>query len=121
MPSLVGYIREGAVMIVMVESTTALLALNGHGDGGGVSEIDIGPSVAIVVDEDHAAAHRLDDVLLLGGDDVAKGDAGLLRDVVELRDGAIHTLDLLHSGRRRRRRRMSTLSPGAENDLRTEE
>ena len=61
---------------------------------GRIREVDVGPAVAIVVDQDHAAAHGFHDVFLgrVGG--VFEGDAGLGSDVFELWNRAAAALRL---------------------------
>ncbi len=54
-------------------------------DAGIVGEINVGPTIAVVVDKHNAAAHGFDDELLLGDVGVAKANASLLSDVFELR------------------------------------
>ena len=60
-----GDVGEGAVVIVMEERASGLLALERHLYCGRVGEVNVGPAVAVVIDDQDAAAHRFHDVLLL--------------------------------------------------------
>ncbi len=82
---LVSHVGESAVVIVVEERTASLDAGARHLDGLRVGEINVGPAVAIVVDERHASAHRLDDELLLGAGVMIEMDSGGGCNVDELR------------------------------------
>ncbi len=91
-PAFCGHVSECAVVIVVVERARRRFALEGHGDRRRIREVDIGPAVAVVVEEDHAAAHRLQDVLLLIGRGMGEGDPGFRGNILELGNGAIGAL-----------------------------
>ncbi len=72
---------------------------------GAVDEEDVGPAVAVVVEDGDAGAGGLDDVALvvLAAVDVADGDAGLGGDVDEPGGGGVvggGGVDLLRAGAR---------------------
>src|SRR5208282_2196302 len=106
---LVGDVGKSSVVIDMVESAAALLAFDGHLDARGIGEIDVGPAVAIIVEQNHAAAHGLHDVFLGGVGAVLEGDAGLRGDVFQLWNRATQAFDGFSSGRRRWWRGMALL------------
>src|ERR1051326_5511978 len=85
---LVGHVGKRSIVIVMVECAARGLALERAFDAGGVSEVNVGPAIAVVINEQHAAAHALDDVLFLGRRLVMEVDTSLGRDVYELRHRA---------------------------------
>src|SRR5579864_7118335 len=97
-------------MIVPVKSAAALLSLDGHLHAGSIGEINIQPTIAIVIEQDYAAAHRLHDVLLgrIGG--MFKADARFGCDILQLRDRTASALKRLSSRRRRGRRGMALLA-----------
>src|SRR5882762_6843736 len=98
-PRLVSHIRERSVMIVVVQGASTLLVLVGHFHRRRIREINIQPAVAIVVEQQHTAAHGFGDVAVPRGRSMAETNARLLRDVLQLRDGASLTLDGLGAGR----------------------
>ena len=102
-PRFLGHVGEGAVVIVVVENTQCGLAFQSHVDGRRIGEIDVGPTVAIVVKDDHAASHRFEDVLLFLGRCVSKGDSSLRGIILQLRDGAIGAFERFGARRRRTR------------------
>ncbi len=57
-----------------------------HLDAKSVGEINVGPTVAVIVDEGDAATHGFDDVFLLGAGDVLELDSRGGGDVDELRE-----------------------------------
>jgi len=63
-------------VIVVEERAASLDASARHLDGLRVGEIDVGPAVAIVIDERHASAHRLDNELLLRAGVMIEVDTG---------------------------------------------
>src|SRR5262249_27086005 len=75
-PGLVCYVSESAVMVVVEESASGFFAFEGHVDSGRVGEIDVGPAVAVVIDDDDAAAHGFDDVLLFRRGEMLEIDPG---------------------------------------------
>ena len=86
---LVGDVGKRAVVIVVVERAARLLAGLRHLHALRIGEVDVGPAVAVVVDEGHAAAHRLDDVFLFRAGEMFEGDAGGSGDVDQLRIGLV--------------------------------
>ena len=83
-----GDVAKRAVAQIAVESARRRLRVVRGVDRERVDEVDVQQAVAVVVEQPDAAAHRLDDVLLLGRRVVAEGDAGGFRDVAEQRRGA---------------------------------
>src|ERR1051326_1015382 len=81
-------VGKSAVVIVVIQRAARGLALERAFDAGGVSEVNVGPAIAVVINEQHAAAHALDDVLFLGRRLVMEVDTSLGRDVYELRHRA---------------------------------
>src|ERR1051325_9624611 len=73
---LVGHIRKGSVVVVVEKSAAGLLSGQLHIDIGGVGEVNVRPSITVVVDEGDTAAHRFDDVFLVGGSEVVEVDLG---------------------------------------------
>src|SRR3954470_19065684 len=82
----------------------------GHLDGGRVREVDVQPAITIVIPQNDAAAHRLDNVCVQRIGDMAETDTCLLRDILQLRYRASFALSLLGVRRRRRRGRMLLLT-----------
>ena len=93
----------------MIKGAAALLAFDGHFDGWRVREIDVQPSVTIVVQEDHASAHGLNDIFLrrIGG--VLESDSRFRGDVFKLRYRPAAALGGFCSRWRGRRLRVPTL------------
>jgi hypothetical protein len=96
-------VGEGAVMVVVIERATSGLVLQRHRYRRCIGEVNVGPSVAIIVEDKHAAAHRLDNVLFVGIGDVGELDAGLVSDVDQLRDRPVFADDVFRARRRWRR------------------
>src|SRR6476660_205215 len=94
----------------MVERSASRFFAQGHFDGSRVREIDGQPAVAIVIPQNDAAAHRLDNVCAQRIGDMAETDTCLLRDVLELRYRTSFALNLLDVRRRRWRGRMLLLT-----------
>src|SRR5581483_311953 len=94
----------------MVECTASRFLALSHLDGRRVREIDVQPAVAVIIPQNDAAAHRLDNVGAQRIGDMAKTDACLLRDVLQLRYGTSFALNPLGVGRRRRRGRVLLLT-----------
>ena len=84
-----GYVGKGAVVIVMVERTFGLLSLERHLDCGRVRKVHVRPAVAVIVDDEDASAHRLDNVFLFRRGKMSKSDPCRLRDVDQLWNRAI--------------------------------
>jgi hypothetical protein len=99
-----GDIGECAVAVVVVERAHAFFSLDGHVDAGRIGEIDVRPAVAVVVDEDHAAAHRFDDVAFGGVGGVFECDARGRGDVFQLRNRTPAAFGRFCAGGWRRRR-----------------
>ena len=97
-------------MIVVVQSALARLSLDGHGDSGGIGEIDVEPAIAIVVKKNYAAAHGFHDVFFRRVGGVSKSNARFGGDVFELWHGASRAFDGFRVGGRRRRLRVAALS-----------
>ena len=98
---LVGDIGEGTVVIVVVERAAGGLFLQRHGHCRGVGEIDVRPAVAVVVEHEHTAAHRLDNVVVGSSRRMAETNASPFGDVFELRDGTSLTPHRFGAGGRR--------------------
>src|SRR5437762_3534747 len=94
----------------MIERSASRFLAQGHLDGRRVREIDVQPAVAIVIPQNDAAAHRLDNVCAQWIRDMAETDTCLLRDVLQLRYGTSFALNLPGVRRRRRRGRMLLLT-----------
>src|SRR3954468_442223 len=94
----------------MVECTASRFLAKGHLDGRRVREINVQPAIAIVIPQNDAAAHRLDNVCAQRIGDMAETDTCLLRDVLQLRYWTSLALNLLGVRRRRRRGRMLLLT-----------
>ena len=94
----------------MVERSASRFLAQGHLDGRRVREIDVQPAIAIVIPQNDAAAHRLDNVCAQRIGDVAETDTCLLRDVLQLRYRTSFALNLPGVRRRRRRGRMLLLT-----------
>ena len=94
----------------MVECSASRFLAQGHLDGRRVREIDVQPAIAIVIPQNDAAAHRLDNVCAQRIGDMAETDTCLLRDVLQLRYRTSFALNLLGVRRRRRRGRMLLLT-----------
>src|SRR5215470_16837683 len=99
-------------MIVAIERARSFLSFEGHLDTGGIGEVNVRPAVTIVIENDPASAHRLDDVFLRSVRGVLEGDAGLGGDVFELRNWTPAAFGGLGSRRRRRRCGVAALSEG---------
>src|SRR6185503_10360051 len=61
----VGDVGKSAIVIVMEKCASGLLAGKLHVHIRGIREVDIGPAVAIVIDQGHSATHRFHDVFLI--------------------------------------------------------
>src|SRR5690349_12758702 len=94
----------------MVECTASRFLAQGHLDGRRVREIDVQPAIAIVIPQNDAAAHRLDNVCAQRVGDMAETDTYLLRDVLQLRYWTSFALNLLGVRRRRRPGRVLLLT-----------
>src|SRR6476620_4123581 len=66
----------------MVERSASRFLAQGHLDGRRVGEIDVQPAIAIVIPQNDAAAHRLDNVCAQWIGDMAETDTCLLPDVL---------------------------------------
>src|SRR5580704_10634612 len=108
--SLGGDVGEGSVAIVAIKSAEAFLALDGHVHGRSVGEIDVRPSIAVVIHEKDTATHGLDDVLALRRGSVQEADACFFRDINKLWNRTADAADGFDSGGRRRRFWMSLLT-----------
>ncbi len=88
-----GDVGEGSVVVVVEEVAGGGVFLRGRGGGefGAVDEEDVGPAVAVVVEDGDAGAGGLDDVALAGGVavGVADGDSGFGGDVDEPGGGGV--------------------------------
>jgi hypothetical protein len=82
-PRLVRDVLELSVPEVPIERAARGLGILGRVHGQGVHEVDVHQPVVVEIEESHAAAHRLHDVLLLRGRVMLEGDAGLEADVAE--------------------------------------
>ena len=85
---LVSDIGKGTVVIVAIEDAACLLSGESHRYAGGVGEVDVQPTIAVVVEESNASAHGFDDVLLIGTGEMLEADLCRGGDVDELRDAA---------------------------------
>src|SRR5262249_39893798 len=94
----------------MVERSASRFLAQGHLDSGSVREIDVQPAISIVIPQNDAAAHRLDNVCAQRIGDMAETNTCLLRDVLQLRYRTSFALNLLGVRRRRRRSRMLLLT-----------
>ena len=91
---MVGHIGERPIVIVVIESAAAFLSFDRHFYRRRVSEVNVRPSIAVVVEQQNSAAHRFQNVSLLRRGAMGEVDAGLLRDVLQLRYSPVMTLDL---------------------------
>jgi hypothetical protein len=71
----------------MVERASCLLGRQLHRDARRSRKVDVHPSIAVVVDQRHSAAHGFDDVLLLRARQVFEANARRHSDVHKLRHG----------------------------------
>src|ERR1022692_125700 len=76
-PSLIGHVRKGPIMIVMVKGTSSLLTFERHLDGRGIGEINIGPTIPIIIKQEHSTAHRLRNIFRFRRENMAEADTGL--------------------------------------------
>ena len=83
---LVGHIGKGAIVVVMEEGAARLLPGQLHVHIGRVGEVDVRPAIAVVIDQGHSAAHRFDDVFLVGRSEVLEANFGGGSDIRELRE-----------------------------------
>src|ERR1700733_6840919 len=106
-PCLFSYIGKCSIMIVMVKSPKARFSRARHIDGWSVGKINVRPAIAVIVEDDNAAAHRFEDVALVCGRGVRKSNACFGSDIFQLWNWAISTLSRLSASRWRRRRGMT--------------
>ena len=71
-------------MVVVVKRASRFAAGEGHVDAGSIGKVDVGPAVAIMIDEGDSTAHRLHDVLLGRRGQMIKLNFCGARDVDEL-------------------------------------
>ncbi len=93
---LVSHIGKRAIVVVVVKSAARFLMLQSHFHGGSVGEVEVGPAVTIVVDEQDPAAHRLRNVFLLWRISVPELNSRLLGNIFQLWNrsaGANHLLE----------------------------
>ena len=81
---LFGHIGKGAVVVVVVKRAPRFAAGQRHVDAGGIGKVNVGPAVAVIVDERDSTAHRLHDVLLGRGRQMIKLNFRGAGDVDEL-------------------------------------
>ena len=93
-------------MIIVVQRAARFFAAQSHVHALRVGEINIGPSVAIKINQSDAAAHRLHNVFLFGAGKVIEFDARRIGDVRELRQRSIcrrtrwRLAETIHLGKR---------------------
>src|ERR1035437_1964513 len=78
---LIRHVGESSVVIVVIKRASRLLPGKRHLYALGVGEVDIGPSVAVIIDESNASAHRLHNIFLLWTRKMIELDAGRIGDV----------------------------------------
>ena len=82
----VGHVLETAVPQVAVQGRAQRPLRREPGQAPALDEVDVLQTVAVVVEDAHTGAERLENVLLSGRPvDVPEGDARLMRDVLETR------------------------------------
>ena len=81
-------IREPSIMTVVIERAARLLPAQRHLNALCVRKMNIGPAVAVLVEQRNAAAHRFDDVFLLGTGKVIEIDVCGISDIDQLRQRA---------------------------------
>ncbi len=86
------HIGKSAVVVVMVKNAEALRAFHRHFNRWGIREINVGPAVPIIVQQNHSTAHGFHDVFLCRVGGMFEGDAGLGSNVFELWNRAPATL-----------------------------
>ena len=96
-------------MIVVIERARSSLSLDRHVDGRRVRKIDVRITIAVVVDQNHAAAHGFHNVFAVARRNVIEMNSRLAGDVCKLRDVAAHASHRLGTRRRRRRLRVRFL------------
>ena len=74
-------------MIVVVQRTARFFALQRFLDGRRIRKVNIQPSVAVIVQQQHAPSHRFEDGMGFRGKVVLEADPRLISDVFELRNG----------------------------------
>ena len=84
-----GHVCKRSVVIVVIQRAARHNPLQRLTDGGRIGEVEVGPAIAVVINHDHATCHRFHDVLFLGRREVLKLDAGLGRNIGELRNDAV--------------------------------
>src|SRR6185312_9681868 len=105
-------VGECTVVVVVVESAGTYFLIDRHGYGRSIGEVDVRPAVAIIVQQQHAAAHGFHDVFLFRVGGVFEVDSGLRGDINKLWYRPASAFFRLGSRRRRRRYRMATLGRG---------
>ena len=75
------------ISILMIERDHQVAAFLVSQNRGAVDGDDVELAVVVAVDQPHAAAHRLDDVLFIGRRNVRDSKTCFLRDVFELWEG----------------------------------
>ena len=68
-------------MIVVIERAVCFLSRQGHGHALRICEVDVKPSVLIVIQKQYTARHRFVQILLLGRDGVLERDAACGRHI----------------------------------------
>ena len=81
----IGHICESAIVIVVIKRAAGLFAFQRHGHRRSISEIDIQPAVAVVVNEQNPAAHALHNEFFLRRYFMRKMNAGNGGDIDKLR------------------------------------
>src|SRR5262249_30738357 len=66
----VGDIRKRSVVIVVIEGAASFLSFDGHVYGRRVGKVNVQPAVAVVIDQQHTAAHGFDDIFAFWGGSV---------------------------------------------------
>src|SRR5262249_10145935 len=113
----ISHIGKCSIMIVVIERAARLLVLERHLYRGGVREVEVRPAIAVIIDDQHTSAHRFHDVFLFRSCGVNEASAGLLLDVLELRNRTLAALDCFNARWDWRRRRMATLCPSRNSNL----
>ena len=96
----VRHVRKCSVVIVVIERPSRLFAPDRHVNRRRIRKINIQPSVAIVIQQQHAAAHRFHNVFALRRRSVREFNSSSFRHINQLRNTFTRALKRFRAGRR---------------------